>query len=174
MSFFGLLLPPEGWADPGGTAIPGQPVARMEQAPIPWPKFKNQINIQAIRWIAFQILSWKEQILHMILAKRPRSDKERWNMVEYTCISLIRPFGGYNIVPCRHLKLCFDRYLENGKSYWKINSTLKSGQIMFPPNEIIKHCLHYILITIIYDLYYKKSQRNTRLRGIRKRFMHIH
>jgi len=35
VSFFGLLLPLVGWADPGGTAIPGQPVARTEQAPIP-------------------------------------------------------------------------------------------------------------------------------------------
>ena len=62
------------WADPGGSAIPGQPVARTEQAPIPWPKFKNQFNIQVPQWGTFQILSWKEQILHMILAKRPRSD----------------------------------------------------------------------------------------------------
>ena len=68
------LLPLLGWADPGGSAIPSQPVARTEQAPIPWPRFKNQFNIQATQWVAFQILSWKEQILHMILAKRPRSD----------------------------------------------------------------------------------------------------
>ena len=75
-SFFGLFCTPLGWADPGGSAIPGQPVARTEQAPIPWPRFKNQFNIQATRWVAFQILSWKEQILHMILAKRPRSDTD--------------------------------------------------------------------------------------------------
>ena len=81
------LLPTEGWADPGGTAIPGQPVARTEQAPIPWPRFKNQFNIQATRWVAFQILSWKEQILHMILAKRPRSDNHNWK-ISLTCTIL--------------------------------------------------------------------------------------
>ena len=73
--YFCIVYFPKGeWADPGGSAIPGQPVARTEQAPIPWPSCKNQFNIQAPQWGAFQILSWKEQILHMILAKRPRSD----------------------------------------------------------------------------------------------------
>ncbi len=33
------------WADPGGTAIPGQPVARAEQAPDISPLTKNQFNI---------------------------------------------------------------------------------------------------------------------------------
>ena len=75
-STFVLVYFPRGeWADPGGSAIPGQPVARTEQAPIPWPSCKNQFNIQVPQWGTFQILSWKEQILHMILAKRPRSDK---------------------------------------------------------------------------------------------------
>ena len=35
------------WADPGGTAIPGQPVAKVEQAPDTSPMFKNQFNIEA-------------------------------------------------------------------------------------------------------------------------------
>ena len=46
LSFVLFILPNREWADPGGSAIPGQPVARTEQAPIPWPKFKNQFNIQ--------------------------------------------------------------------------------------------------------------------------------
>ena len=33
------------WAAPGGTAIPGQPVAKVEQAPDTSPIFKNQFNI---------------------------------------------------------------------------------------------------------------------------------
>lgn len=33
------------WAVPGGTAIPGQPVARAEQAPDISPLTKNQFNI---------------------------------------------------------------------------------------------------------------------------------
>ena len=37
--------PREEWADPGGTAIPGQPVARAEQAPDISPLTKNQFNI---------------------------------------------------------------------------------------------------------------------------------
>ena len=46
--FLYCLFSPKGeWADPGGSAIPGQPVARTEQAPIPWPSCKNQFNIQA-------------------------------------------------------------------------------------------------------------------------------
>ena len=34
------------WADPGGTAIPGQPVAKVEQAPDTSPSVKNQFNIE--------------------------------------------------------------------------------------------------------------------------------
>jgi len=34
------------WADPGGTAIPGQPVAKVEQAPNTSPGYKNQFNIE--------------------------------------------------------------------------------------------------------------------------------
>jgi len=45
------------WADPGGTAIPGQPVARAEQAPDFSPVFKNQFNIEALQWRTYQILS---------------------------------------------------------------------------------------------------------------------
>ena len=50
--------PPRGkWADPGGTAIPGQPVERAEQAPDISPMFKNQFNIEVLRWRTYQILS---------------------------------------------------------------------------------------------------------------------
>ena len=43
-----LIFSPKGeWATPGGTAIPGRPVAKVEQAPDTSPKFKNQFNIEA-------------------------------------------------------------------------------------------------------------------------------
>ena len=45
------------WADPGGTAIPGQPVAKAEQAPDTSPISKNQFNIVDPRWGSYQILS---------------------------------------------------------------------------------------------------------------------
>lgn len=45
------------WADPGGTAIPGQPVGKSEQAPVSSPKFKNQFNIVDLQWRSYQILS---------------------------------------------------------------------------------------------------------------------
>ena len=45
------------WADPGGTAIPGQPVAKAEQAPDTSPSSKNQFNIVDPRWGSYQILS---------------------------------------------------------------------------------------------------------------------
>ena len=38
------------WADPGGTAIPGQPVEKSEQAPASSPSSKNQFNIDVPRW----------------------------------------------------------------------------------------------------------------------------
>ena len=38
------------WADPGGTAIPGQPVGKSEQAPVSSPRFKNQFNIVDLQW----------------------------------------------------------------------------------------------------------------------------
>jgi hypothetical protein len=45
--FYIELISPKGeWADPGGTAIPGQPVARAEQAPDISPSSKNQFNIE--------------------------------------------------------------------------------------------------------------------------------
>lgn len=57
-SFFNLFLSPGGeWADPGGTAIPGQPVARAEQAPDISPSSKNQFNIEVTQWATYQILS---------------------------------------------------------------------------------------------------------------------
>ena len=62
------------WTVPGGSAIPGQSVNRLTQAPMPCSDCKNQFNIGARLCLACQILSWQEQILHMILAKRPRSD----------------------------------------------------------------------------------------------------
>jgi hypothetical protein len=40
-----IVTPVRGWADPGGTAIPGQPVEKSEQAPASSPSSKNQFNI---------------------------------------------------------------------------------------------------------------------------------
>jgi hypothetical protein len=45
------------WADPGGTAIPGQPVEDPEQAPVYPPSSKNQFNIEVPTWGTYQILS---------------------------------------------------------------------------------------------------------------------
>ncbi len=45
------------WADPGGTAIPGQPVEKSEQAPASSPSSKNQFNIEVPQWGTYQILS---------------------------------------------------------------------------------------------------------------------
>ena len=45
------------WANPGGTAIPGQPVGKSEQAPVSSPRFKNQFNIVDPQWGSYQILS---------------------------------------------------------------------------------------------------------------------
>ena len=43
---FRVISPREGeWADPGSTAIPGQPAEKPEQAPASSPKSKNQFNI---------------------------------------------------------------------------------------------------------------------------------
>ena len=54
----GFIFPPEGeWAVPGGTARPGQPVAKSEQAPASSPSFKNQFNIVGPQWGPYQILS---------------------------------------------------------------------------------------------------------------------
>ena len=54
----GTRFSPKGeWADPGGTAIPGQPVGKSEQAPASPPKFKNQFNIVDLQWRSYQILS---------------------------------------------------------------------------------------------------------------------
>ena len=47
----------EEWAGPGGTAIPGQPVAKAEQAPDTSPCSKNQFNIVVSQWETYQILS---------------------------------------------------------------------------------------------------------------------
>ena len=45
------------WADPGGTAIPGQPVTEPEQAPGTLSPYKNQFNIEGGTWPPYQILS---------------------------------------------------------------------------------------------------------------------
>lgn len=42
-----VVFPKGEWANPGGTAIPGRPVAKVEQAPDTSPRFKNQFNIEA-------------------------------------------------------------------------------------------------------------------------------
>ena len=57
-TFSGLLLVLVKWADPGGTAIPGQPVTRAEQAPDISSVSKNQFNIEVPQWGTYQILSW--------------------------------------------------------------------------------------------------------------------
>ena len=43
-----FLLHVEEWADPGGTAIPGPPVARAVQALSISPSGKNQFNIEVL------------------------------------------------------------------------------------------------------------------------------
>ena len=56
--FFVVYFPWWGqWADPGGTAIPGQPVEGSEQAPASPPSIKNQFNIVVTQWATYQILS---------------------------------------------------------------------------------------------------------------------
>ena len=52
-----FITPKREWADPGGTAIPGQPVEKPEQAPESTPMSKNQFNIEVPRWGTYQILS---------------------------------------------------------------------------------------------------------------------
>ena len=52
-----IIIPRGEWAGPGGTAIPGQPVAKAEQAPDTSPSSKNQFNIVVLRWRTYQILS---------------------------------------------------------------------------------------------------------------------
>ena len=51
------IIPRGEWAGPGGTAIPGQPVAKAEQAPDTSPSSKNQFNIVVPQWGTYQILS---------------------------------------------------------------------------------------------------------------------
>ena len=55
--FIGISTPRRKWADPGGTAIPGQPVTKVEQAPDTSSVYKNQFNIDVPRWGTYQILS---------------------------------------------------------------------------------------------------------------------
>ena len=56
-TFQSTITPQREWADPGGTAIPGQPVGKSEQAPASSPSAKNQFNIDVPRWGTYQILS---------------------------------------------------------------------------------------------------------------------
>lgn len=46
------------WAGPGGTAMPGQPVTEVEQAPSTPSFSKNQFNKLVPRWGTYQMLSW--------------------------------------------------------------------------------------------------------------------
>ena len=55
--FLVVITPWWEWADPGGTAIPGQPVEKSEQAPASSPSSKNQFNIEVPQWGTYQILS---------------------------------------------------------------------------------------------------------------------
>ena len=48
----------QSWADSGGTAMPGQPVAEEGRAPPTPPIPENQINILTSLWGVYQILSW--------------------------------------------------------------------------------------------------------------------
>ena len=45
-TFLDWYSPRGEWADPGGTAIPGQPVEKSEQAPASSASSKNQFNIE--------------------------------------------------------------------------------------------------------------------------------
>ena len=45
------------WADPGGTAIQGQPVTEVEQAPSTPSFSKNQFNILVLQCRTYQILT---------------------------------------------------------------------------------------------------------------------
>jgi len=45
------------WAGPGGTAIPGQPMTELEQAPSTPSFSKNQFNILVLQCRMYQILS---------------------------------------------------------------------------------------------------------------------
>ena len=56
-SKYNKFLPQGRWAEPRGTAILGQPMAEVEQAPSTLPLSKHQFNILASQWEAYQILS---------------------------------------------------------------------------------------------------------------------
>jgi len=43
--------------NPTGTAIVGQPMIRLEQAPITSSPNKNEFNIEGNTWLPYQILS---------------------------------------------------------------------------------------------------------------------
>ena len=51
---FAFITPREEWAVPGGTAIPGQPMA--EEAPDNMPKVKYQFRIYGLQWRTYKIL----------------------------------------------------------------------------------------------------------------------
>ena len=62
------------WADPGGTAIPGQPATRPEQAPEPHPLAKISLISKGTRGPRIRYEADKNRYYTLILAKRPRSD----------------------------------------------------------------------------------------------------
>ena len=55
ITFFIFYSPRGVWADPGGTAIPGQPVEEPEQAPASPPGSKNQFDIEVPQWGTYQV-----------------------------------------------------------------------------------------------------------------------
>ena len=62
------------WSNPCGTAIQGRLVKPALQATDLVSPGKNQINIEEDTWSSYQILSWKEQILHFDLSQKA----EKW------------------------------------------------------------------------------------------------
>ena len=66
----------EGCTVPCGTAVRVRCVARMEQAPFSAPAAANNgFNMPSPSWRIYQILNRYKQILHLISAKRQRSDE---------------------------------------------------------------------------------------------------
>ncbi len=57
------------WAVPGGSAIPGRPVSRQEQAPAHGPVPKRCLIIRRVTWTLSERSNSEEQILHLILAR---------------------------------------------------------------------------------------------------------
>ena len=69
----------------------------MQACSDPHCGFKNKINLGDRECRSFQRLNWKEQILHLILAKRPR----RYGLLSDTlCNYYSVPFYGYHMGCC--------------------------------------------------------------------------